>query len=97
MVFEGRHLISNSIYKLLSFPSSYCLVSEQHSYTQQIPTASEKMRFIFSLLPFLALATSVVHAQNAYIYTPADMTEVSAGSSFNVTIAQGVSILPFLL
>lgn len=55
------------------------------------------MRFIFSLLPFLALATSVVHAQNAYIYTPADMTEVPAGSSFNVTIAQGVSILPFLL
>ncbi|KAJ4500831.1 hypothetical protein C8R41DRAFT_862942 [Lentinula lateritia] len=49
------------------------------------------MRFIFSLLPFLALATSVVHAQNAYIYTPTDMTEVSAGSSFNVTIAQGDS------
>ncbi|KAJ3744484.1 hypothetical protein DFH05DRAFT_1557736 [Lentinula detonsa] len=46
------------------------------------------MRFILSLLSLFALATSAAVAQNAFISAPADMTEVSAGSTFNVTISQ---------
>ncbi|KAJ4477274.1 hypothetical protein J3R30DRAFT_3703539 [Lentinula aciculospora] len=55
------------------------------------------MRFFFSLLSLFALFTTAVQAQNAYIYTPADMTEVSAGSTFNVTISQPASIVGLLV
>ncbi|KAJ3777159.1 hypothetical protein FB446DRAFT_718867 [Lentinula raphanica] len=46
------------------------------------------MRFFCSLFSLLALATTAAMAQNAYILSPEDLTQVSAGSSFNVSIGQ---------
>ncbi|KAF5352230.1 hypothetical protein D9757_009507 [Collybiopsis confluens] len=46
------------------------------------------MRFLPTLFTIFALAASSVVAQNALILAPADRTQVTAGSTFNVSIAQ---------
>ncbi|KIK51208.1 hypothetical protein GYMLUDRAFT_50706 [Collybiopsis luxurians FD-317 M1] len=50
------------------------------------------MRFFSTLLSLFALATSTVMAQGAGILSPPDMTQVPAGSTFDVSIGQPDSI-----